>query len=115
MGKDVHIIIRIMISIYMNSSLTLRAHDGGAALVVPVLDDAVLADGLDEGADVEVAHQHLVVARAVQARLVRHDLLALRVVLELVVATCDICEFVNQLSTNILTTRSEYLLCSRLC
>ena len=78
------------------SALTLRAHDGGAALVVPVLDDAVLADGLDEGADVEVAHQHLVVARAVQARLVRHDLLALRVVLELVVAACNISELVNQ-------------------
>ena len=67
----------------------MRAHDGGAALVVPVLDDAVLADGLDEGADVEVAHEHLVVARAVQARLVRHDLFALRVVLELVIATCN--------------------------
>ena len=54
-----------------------------------MLDDAVLADGLDEGADVEVAHEHLVVARAVQARLVRHDLLTLRVVLELVVAACN--------------------------
>ena len=55
-----------------------------------MLDDAVLADRLDEGADVEVAHEHLVVARAVQARLVRHDLLPLSVVLELVIAACNI-------------------------
>ena len=73
----------------MEFGRTLRAHDGRAALVVLLLDDAVLADGLDEGADVEVAHEHLVVARAVQARLVRHDLLALRVVLELVIAACN--------------------------
>ena len=77
------------------SRLTLWAHDGGAALVVPVLDDAVLADGLDEGADVEVAHEHLVVARAVQARLVCHDLFALRVVLELVIATCKASIFLS--------------------
>ena len=67
--------------------ITLRAHDGGAALVLPLLYDAVLADGLDEGADVEVAHQHLVPAGAVQARLRSLDLLALLVVLVLVVAT----------------------------
>ena len=79
----------VTISRLSRSSLTLRAHDGGAALVVPLLDGAVLADRLDEGADVEVAHEHLVVARAVQARLVRHDLFALRVVLELVIATCN--------------------------
>jgi hypothetical protein len=50
------------------------ADDGRAALVLPALDNAVLPDGLDEGADPEVAHQDLVVAGAVQARLFRFDL-----------------------------------------
>ena len=61
-------------------------HDGGAALVVAFLDDAVLAHGFDEGAHVEVAHQHLVVAGAVQARLRSTNLFALIVILILVIA-----------------------------
>ena len=62
-------------------------HDGGTALVIVLLHDAVLPHGLDERAHVEVAHQHLIAARAIKARLARLDLLALVVVLVLVVAS----------------------------
>lgn len=65
---------------------TVRAGDDGAALVGPLLHGAVLADGLGEGAHAQVAHEHAVVARAVEARLVGHDAVALAVVLEVVVA-----------------------------
>lgn len=69
------------------SLITLRTHDCGTTLVVSLVHDAVLSHGLDEGADVEVAHQHLVVASAVQAGLARLDLFALGVVLVLVVTS----------------------------
>lgn len=67
--------------------LTIWARDDGAALVRALLDRAVLADGLGERAYPEVAHQHAVVARAVEARLIRHDSVPLPVVLEVVVAS----------------------------
>lgn len=44
---------------------TLRTHDGGAALSLLLLHDAVLPDRLDERTDVEVAHQHPILTRAV--------------------------------------------------
>lgn len=68
--------------------LTLRAPDGGAALPLPLLHLAVLSYWLDEWTDLEVAHEHRVSAGAVQAGLRGQDLLALRVVLVLVVASC---------------------------
>lgn len=45
--------------------LTIWAGDDGAALVRPLLDGAVLADGLRERAHPQVAHEHPVVAGAV--------------------------------------------------
>ena len=70
------------------AALTLWAHDGWATLIVPLLHDTVLADRLDERADVQVAHQHLVVTGAVQAGFARLDLFALRIVLVLVITSC---------------------------
>ena len=67
--------------------LTFRARDGRTALIWFLLDLAIFADRLDEGAHSKVAHQHPVVASAVQARFVRYYSIALVVVLEVVVAT----------------------------
>lgn len=66
--------------------LTFWAGDDGAALVLPLLHDAVVANWLGEGADAQVAHQHAVVAGAVQTRLIGHDAVALLVVSVVVVA-----------------------------
>ena len=65
----------------------LRASDDRAALIRTFLDGAVLADRLREGADPQVAHQHSIVAGAVQAWLVRDDSVAFVVVLVVVVAS----------------------------
>lgn len=70
----------------MQSEITLGAGDDGTALVGPLLHGAVLADGPGEGAHPQVAHEHAPVARAVEAGLVGRDPVALRVVLEVVVA-----------------------------
>lgn len=59
-----------------------RTGDVGAALARPLGHRAVVAQLLDVGADAQVAHEHAAHARAVQARLVRLDLLAVLVVLQ---------------------------------
>lgn len=69
-------------------SHTLWTHDSGTALVIGLFDDTILSNWFDEGANVEVAHEHLIGAGAVQARLVRLDLFSLSVVLILIVASC---------------------------
>jgi len=45
-----------------------------------------VANGLGEGADAQIAHQHAVVAGAVQTRLIGHDAVALLVMRIVVVA-----------------------------
>lgn len=64
-----------------------RTGDIGAALAGPLGHRAVVAQLLDVGADAQVAHQHAAHARAVEARLVRLDLLAVLVVFEHEVAS----------------------------
>lgn len=70
---------------------TFRARDGGTALVRGLLYRAVLSDGFRERAHPQVAHQHPVVTRAVQTRLVGHNSIALLVVLVVVVAAVRVC------------------------
>ena len=60
--------------------LTFVAGDGGAALAGLFLGGASLAELPDVGAHLEEAHVHAVAAGAVEARLVRLDLLAVLVV-----------------------------------
>lgn len=67
--------------------LTIGTRDDRTALVCPLLDRAVLTDRLRERAYPQVAHQHTVVAGAVQAGLVRHDAVSFAVVLEVVVTS----------------------------
>jgi len=67
--------------------LTFRAGDDGAALVLPLLHDAIVSNGLGEGAHTQVAHQHAVVACAVQTWLIGHDAVALLVMRIVVVAS----------------------------
>lgn len=62
---------------YRNS----RTGDVGAALAGPLGHRAVVAQLLDVRTDAQVAHQHAAHARAVEARFVRLDLLAVFVVL----------------------------------
>lgn len=69
-----------------NRILTVWACDDGAALVSSLLYCAVLTDGFGEGADPEVAHEHSVVASAVQTGFVRHDTVPLGIVPEVIVA-----------------------------
>lgn len=64
-----------------------RAGDVRAALAGPLGHRAVVAQLLDVGTDAQVAHEHAAHTRAVQARLVRLDLLAVLVVLQHEVAT----------------------------
>lgn len=67
--------------------VTFWAGDDGATLVGSLFDLAVLADGFGEGTDPQVAHEHPVVAGAVEAGLVRDYPVAFIVVLEIVVAS----------------------------
>ena len=69
------------------SRRTFGTCNDGAALIGPFLDLAVLADGLGERADLEEAHEHRVVAGAVEAGLVRDDPVAFVVVLEHVITS----------------------------
>lgn len=66
---------------------TLRARNDRTALVRPLLHGAVLTHSLREGTDPQVAHEHPLVARTVQTRLVRHYAVTLLVVLEVVVTS----------------------------
>lgn len=66
--------------------LTFWARDNRTALVLTLLDHAVLANWLRKRAHAQVAHQHLVVARAVQTRLIGQNAIALAVVIVVVVA-----------------------------
>ncbi len=69
-------------------AITFWAGNNGAALIGPLFDLAVLADGLGERADLEEAHEHRVVTGAVEARLVGDDTVTFAVVLEHVVTSC---------------------------
>lgn len=69
-----------------SESLTLRTRDDWAALIFALLHGTLLADGLGEGADAEIAHQHAVMASTVEAGLIRHDPVTLRVVVVIIIA-----------------------------
>lgn len=69
----------------IESSYTFRARNDWAALVLTLLDHTVLTDRFRERAHAEVAHQHFVVACAVQAWFVRQNSVALCVVIVVVV------------------------------
>lgn len=66
--------------------LTLRTRDNWTALVFALLHGTLFADGLGEGADTQIAHEHSVVASTVQAGLIRHDPVTLRVVVVIIIA-----------------------------
>lgn len=66
---------------------TLRARDDRTTLVGPLLHGAVLTHSLSEGTDSQVTHEHPLVARTVQTRLVGHYAVTLLVVLEVVVTS----------------------------
>lgn len=66
---------------------TVRASNYGTTLVRSLLHRAVLAYSLCERTDPQVAHQHSVMTGTVETGLVRHDSVALAVVLEIVVAS----------------------------
>lgn len=66
--------------------LTVWTCDNGTALVSSLLYCAVLTDGFGERADPEVAHEHPVVACAVQTGFVRHDAVSLGIMPEVIVA-----------------------------
>lgn len=74
-------------SVWPLGGRTGRAGDVRAALAGPLGHRAVVAQLLDVGTDAQVAHEHAAHTRAVQARLVRLDLLAVLVVLQHEVAT----------------------------
>lgn len=66
--------------------LTVWTRDDGAALVRSLLYCAVLTDGFGEGADPEVAHEHSIVAGAVQTGFICHDTVPLGIMSEVIVA-----------------------------
>lgn len=66
--------------------LTLWACDDGTALILALLHNAVVTNGLCERADAQVAHEHTIVAGAVKTRLIGHDAVTLIVVGIVVVA-----------------------------
>lgn len=66
---------------------TFGTRDNRTALILALLDHAVLTDRFRERTHSQIAHEHLVVARAVQAWFVGQDAVALAVVIVVVVAT----------------------------
>lgn len=66
--------------------LTVWTCDDGTALVSSLLYCAVLTNGFSEGAHPKIAHEHSVVASAVQTGLVRHDTVSLSIMPEVIVA-----------------------------
>lgn len=68
-------------------AFTLGAGNHRTALVGLLLDGAVLTDCLGEGTHPQVAHEHTVVAGAVQAGFIRYYPVAFFVVQEIVVAS----------------------------
>lgn len=80
--------------------LTLRACDDGTALILALLHNAIVTNGLGEGADAQVAHEHAVVAGAVETRLIGHDAVTLIVVgIVVVAAFCKRFKVANSLPT----------------
>jgi hypothetical protein len=71
--------------------LTFRTRDNRTTLIRLLLNCAVLSDALSEGTHSQVAHQHPVVAGAVEARLIGDDAITLLVMLVVVIATFHIC------------------------
>ncbi len=69
---------------------TLWAFNFGTTLIIAFFYDAIFADGFDERANVEEAHEHLIFTRAAQARLARPNLLALFIVFPLIVTSCNV-------------------------
>lgn len=67
-------------------STTFRTHDSRATLIFSFFHHAIFANRFDKGANPEVAHEHLVVACAVQARFRGSNLLSFIVMLILIVA-----------------------------
>lgn len=74
--------------------LTVWTGDDRAALVSSLLYCAVLTNSFGEGADPKIAHEHSIVASAVQTGFVRHDTVSLGIMPEVIVAafcvTCNI-------------------------
>lgn len=70
--------------------LTIWTCDDGATLISSLLYCAVLTDGFGEGADPEVAHEHSVVACAVQTGFVRHNAVSLGIMPEVIVAAFSV-------------------------
>lgn len=71
---------------YKKEKLTFGARNNRTALILALFDHTVLTDRFRERTHAQIAHQHLVVARAVQAWLIRQDAIALAVVIVVVVA-----------------------------
>lgn len=88
-NRRYHLVIASAASRKRSSSrrLTVRTGDLGATLAGHLLDDATLAYRPHVWTDAQVAHEHAVDATAVEARLVRLDLVAVRVVPQQVVAS----------------------------
>lgn len=70
----------------MCERLTLRTRDDWTALIFALLHGTLLADGLGEWTDAQIAHQHAVMASTVEAGLIRHDPVTLRVVVVIIIA-----------------------------
>lgn len=75
--------------------LTLRTRDNWTALIFALLHGTLFADGLREGADTQIAHQHTVMASTVQTGLIRHNPVTLRVVVVIIIAA-GLCEGKNE-------------------
>lgn len=71
-------------------SPTFRTRDNRTALVRFLLHFAVFANRLDERTHPQVAHQHLVVARTVQAWFIRDYAISFVVMLEIVITASSV-------------------------